>query len=179
MPESAAIFASAMKWHAVLPGFSPQHLIAGFSWGSGSESNEELTLVDVGGGVGNISQALVEHNPKIKCVVEDRTDVVEQGEKSLPAKFQKQISFQSHDFFNDQPVKADVYLLRLILHDWSDKYAKMIIKALVPALKPGAKIIINDRVVPGFNEVHYLEEREARFVPPTTSYSIMGVIKQY
>lgn len=164
MPERAALFASAMKWHAVLPGFSPHHLIAGFPWGS----DEELTVVDVGGGLGNISQALVKHNPKVKCVVEDRPDVVEQGRNSLgslPAEFQERISFQGHDFFKDQPVKgADVYLLRLILHDWPDKYAKMIIKALIPALKPGAKIVINDRVVPGFDEVHYLEEREARSV---------------
>lgn len=38
----------------------------------------------------------------------------------------------------------------------------MIIKALIPALKPGAKVVINDRVVPGRGEAPYLAEREAR-----------------
>ncbi|KAL4787406.1 hypothetical protein BJX76DRAFT_345663 [Aspergillus varians] len=45
---------------------------------------------------------------------------------------------------------ADVYLLRLILHDWPNKYATMILRALVPALRPGRR------------EVHHLNEREAR-----------------
>ena len=57
-----------------------------------------------------------------------------------------------------------MYLLRLNLHDWSDKYSKMIIKALIPALKPGAKVVVNDRLIPSRGEVHYLAEREARSV---------------
>ena len=42
------------------------------------------------------------------------------------------------------------------LEDWSDKYSKMIIKALITALKPGAKIVINDRVIPRSGEAPYL-----------------------
>ena len=52
-----------------------------------------------------------------------------------------------------------------MLHDWSDKYSRMIIRALIPALKPGAKVVINDRVIPGYGEVPYLVKREARFAP--------------
>lgn len=55
----------------------------------------------------------------------------------------------AHDFFTEQPVKgADVFLLRCILHDWSDKYAIKILRALVPALKPDVRIIVNEAVVP-------------------------------
>ena len=161
MPDRANVFASGMKWHAMLPGFSTQYLIAAFPW----DSSGELTVVDVGGGLGHVSQALVEHSPTVKCIVEDSLDVITQGQKVLPAYLRGRISFQTHDFFNDQPVKgADVYLLRLVLHDWSDKYSKMIIKALIPALKPGAKVVVNDRLIPGRGEVHYLAEREARSV---------------
>lgn len=161
MPDRATNFMSAMTWHAMLPGFSPQYLVAVFPWGTG----DELTVVDVGGGLGHVSQALVNHNANVKCIVEDTPDVVVQGQESLPKNLQGRISFQAHDFFQEQPVKgADVYLLRLVLHDWSDKYAKMIVKALIPALKPGAKIVVNERVVPGRGEVHYLAEREARSV---------------
>ncbi|KAL8743969.1 MAG: hypothetical protein Q9190_003738 [Brigantiaea leucoxantha] len=159
MPDRATVFASAMTWHAMLPGFSAQYLVTSFPWGSGGE----LTVVDVGGGLGHVSRALVDHNPNVKCIVEDSPDVVAQGQEGLPSNLRRRISFQAHDFFQEQPVKgADVYLLRLILHDWSDKYSKMIIKALVPALKPGAKVVINDRVIPGHGEAHYLAEREVR-----------------
>ena len=150
-----------MTWHTMLPGFSAQYLVTGFPWGSGGE----LTVVDVGGGLGHVSRALVDHSPNVKCIVEDSPDVVAQGQEGLPSNLRRRISFQAHDFFQEQPVKgADVYLLRLILHNWSDKYSKMIIKALVPALKPGAKVVINDRVIPGRGEAHYLAEREARYV---------------
>lgn len=131
MPDRGMVFAGAMTWHAMLPGFSVQYLVMAFPWGSGGE----LTVVDVGGGLGHVSRALVSHSPTIQCIVEDSPDVVVQGQEGLPAD-----------------------LLRLVLHDWSDKYSKMIIKALIPALKPGAKVVINDRVVPGRGEAPYLAE---------------------
>lgn len=160
MPDRANTFIGAMKWQSTLPGFSHHHLTDVFPWGS---SEQQLTVVDVGGGVGQVSQALVDHNPHIKCIVQDFPDVVLQGRDSLAAKYKPRITFQAHDFFTEQPVKgADIYLLRMILHDWSDEYAIKILRALIPALKPGAKVVINDRVVPGWHQAHYLVEREAR-----------------
>ena len=159
MPDRAMVFTSAMTWHAMLPGFSAQYLVLAFPWGSGGE----LTVVDVGGGLGNVSRALVNHSPTVKCIVEDSPDVIVQGQECLPANLRGRVSFQAHDFFQEQPVKgADVYLLRLVLHDWSDKYSKMIVKALIPALRRGSKVLVNDRVIPGRGEVPYLVEREAR-----------------
>lgn len=161
MHDRAMVFAGAMSWHAMLPGFSAQYLVAAFPWGSGGE----LTVVDVGGGLGHVSQALANHSATVKCIVEDTPEVIVQGQEGLPVDLRARISFQAHNFFQEQPVKgADVYLLRLVLHDWSDKYSKMIIQALIPALKTGAKIVINDRLIPGRGEAHYLVEREARSV---------------
>lgn len=160
MPERAATFAEAMRWQSTLPGFSHHYLIEAFPWGS---NEQQLTVVDVGGSVGHISQALLDHNPHVKCIVQDYPDVVSQGQASLPDAYKSRITFQAHNFFKEQPVQgADVYLLRLILHDWSDKYAIKILQALIPALKHGAKVVINDRVMPGWHEAHYLVEREAR-----------------
>lgn len=44
------------------------------------------------------------------------------------------------------PVHADLYLIKLILHDWPDKECVEILRALRPALKPGAKILFVDYV---------------------------------
>lgn len=53
-----------------------------------------------------------------------------------------------HNFFEDQPVKnASVFLLRLILHDWSDKYAEIILKKLREAATPMTKLLIVDAIV--------------------------------
>ena len=162
MPDRAAVFAGAMTWHAMLPGFSAKYLVDAFPWGP---SNHGFTIVDVGGGLGHVSRALAQHGPTVKCIVQDSSDVTVQGQQDLPAELRERISFQAHDFFEVQPVEgADVYLLRLVLHDWSDKYTLKIIKALIPALKIGAKIVVNDRVIPGRGEAPYLVEREARSV---------------
>jgi SAM-dependent methyltransferase len=165
MPDRAKTFAGAMQWHAMLPGFAPKYLASCFPWGSAKNPDAGLTVVDVGGGLGHVSRVLANHNLAVSCIVQDSPDVVLQGQDDLPQALHGRITFQAHDFFLEQPVKgADVYLLRLVLHDWSDKYCHKIITALIPALKPGAKVVINDRVIPGRHEAHYLVEREARFV---------------
>ena len=162
MPDRAKVVAGAMTWHAKLPGYSAHYLAEAFPWAEG----QELRVVDVGGGLGHVSRALVDYSPTMKCIVQDLSEIILQAQEGLCPDLKGRISFKAHDFFQEQPVKeADVYLLRLILHDWSDKYARMIITALIPALKPGSKVIVNDRVIPACGEAHYLKEREARSVP--------------
>lgn len=61
----------------------------------------------------------------------------------------RRIEFVEHDFFTPQPVKdADVYLLRMILHDWPDEKAVAILKHIAEAMKEGSRIFIMDMVLP-------------------------------
>ena len=41
-----------------------------------------------------------------------------------------------------------MYFFRWIIHNYSTPYAVSILKNLVPALKPGARIVINDHCLP-------------------------------
>ena len=66
------------------------------------------------------------------------------------------------DFFKTQPVRAGVYYLRPILHNWSDKYAIRILQALVPALEPGARVLVHELVLPEPNTSSMAEERRMR-----------------
>lgn len=43
---------------------------------------------------------------------------------------------------------ADVYLLRMILHDWPDDKAVTILKRIAEAMKEGSRILIMDMVLP-------------------------------
>jgi hypothetical protein len=79
-------------------------------------------------------------------VVQDLPKVVEDAKTKLPAETSNRVTFQAHDFFEEQPVKnADIYYFRWILHDWSDKYCVKILQALIPALKPGARLLFSER----------------------------------
>lgn len=54
-----------------------------------------------------------------------------------------------HDFFTAQPVKnAAVFLLRVILHDWPDAHARMILLKLREAATEETKLVLADFVLP-------------------------------
>lgn len=40
------------------------------------------------------------------------------------------------------------YLLRMILHDWSDREARSIISNILPAMQTGARLVAMDSVLP-------------------------------
>lgn len=122
------------------------------------------TFVDVGGGQGHVSVQLARGTARMRFVVQDRPEVVEGGEAALPERWRRRVAFQPHDFFEEQPVKgADVYFLRKILHDWPDQAGIKILRNLVPALEPGAKVVVCENILPETARPAY-EEKEARCV---------------
>lgn len=99
-------------------------------------------MVDIGGGHGAVSLALARATKHLEFIVQDLPKTTTQGQALRPHDLAGRVQFQAHDFFEEQIVKdADVYFLRYILHNWSDKHAARILKAIVPALKDGSKII--------------------------------------
>lgn len=116
------------------------------------DAHPALTLphhtTQVGGSVGHVSIGLARHNPKLKCIVQDLPERAEGFAALVPADLKSRVTFQPHDFFTPQPVHgADVYFFRYILHDWADTHALRILRALLPALKPGARIIVVETVI--------------------------------
>ena len=80
---------------------------------------------------------------------------------ALPKAQSSRISTQIYDFFTPQPVQgADVYLLRMILHDWPAADAVKILKNQLEALKasPRARLIIMDTVLPRPGSISTVEE---------------------
>lgn len=60
----------------------------------------------------------------------------------------RRIQFVEHDFFTPQPVKdGDIYLLRMVLHDWPDDKAVDILRLVAEAMKEGSRIVIMDMVL--------------------------------
>jgi 6-hydroxytryprostatin B O-methyltransferase len=81
--------------------------------------------------------------------LENTIQNAQERQRGLHSEISERIKLQVHDFFTPQPVTdADIYLLRMILHDWPHDESVRILQHLVAALKPGAKIIIMDMVLP-------------------------------
>lgn len=106
----------------------------------------------VGGNNGATSIILAKAFPALRLVVQDLKAPINTARSKLvelPAYVSKRIEAQEHDFFTPQPIKgADVYLLRMILHDWKDPETVLILKQLVDAAKPESRILIMDMVLP-------------------------------
>lgn len=117
----------------------------------------------MGGSTGNASISLAKAFPNLSFIVQDLSVNAADGEASLVAQqleLTTRIIFQSHDFFTPQPVKgANVYLLRMILHDWPDAESIKIISQIVPCLTAGARIIIMDSVLPSPGVIPATKER--------------------
>lgn len=157
-PERTKQFAGYMKSVTNSEGTDIKHLLSGFDWASLGEA----TVIDIGGSSGHASIALANAHPNLKFIVQDLPAVIANAGASLahlPSAVASRISFQEHDFFQPEPVKgADVYLLRMILHDWPAKEATTILANIVPALKAGSRIIVMDSVLPAPGKIPATQE---------------------
>lgn len=89
---------------------------------------------------------LARNYPDLTITVQDLPEVKPKFEANLPAELKSRVSFMAHNFFEPQPIQADIYLIKLILHDWPDREAVQILQGLVPAMKPGARVVFMDHV---------------------------------
>ncbi|KAJ5673631.1 hypothetical protein N7507_002758 [Penicillium longicatenatum] len=111
-------------------------------------------VVDLGGALGHISLGIAERFEDLEFVVEDQGPLMEQAYRlisSYPDRIAKRVKFLPHDFFQPQPAEAraaDAYIMRYILHDWSDTYAKEILKNIFEVMKEDSRLIIADAVMP-------------------------------
>ena len=124
----------------------------------------ESTIVDMGGSTGHISAQLANTFPHLKFVVQDLPKTIEGAEEKISENVRGRIQFMAHDFFNDQTVKAEVYLIRYCFHNWPDHYCIRVLQRLIPVMKDGTRVIVNDHVVPEMGKLSLLKERYTRYV---------------
>ena len=112
-----------------------------------------------------MSKLIVGAYPKLRIIVQDFEDTISPAKANLDRKFEGRIEYQAHDFLLPQPVQADAYFYRFIFHNWSDADSVKIIKALKPALKPGARLMIHE-IVEGTGNLRQFEHKIYRWALP-------------
>lgn len=140
-------FGMGMRYFTRGEGWDLKHLRAGYDWDAIDSPGG--VVVDVGGGQGAFSQFLAASTRHLRFIVQDSAAVANSGEAALPEDLKERIDFMPHDFFTEQPIKgADVYFMRWILHNWSNKYCLQILRNLVPALKKGSRVVLYEFLLP-------------------------------
>ncbi|KAI0400205.1 S-adenosyl-L-methionine-dependent methyltransferase [Xylaria palmicola] len=160
-PEAAMRFAGGMKSLDHVPGCGDAFVAKTYDWASLGD----VYIVNVGGQRGSVAIDLASKFENVKLLVQDSAIVIKGADSAVPSQLKERVQFMKHKLFENQTVQADVYFFRMILRSWGDKYAVNILKAQIPALKPGAKILIQDACMPGPNNANPLwRERAMRSV---------------
>ncbi|KAG5641680.1 hypothetical protein DXG03_004444 [Asterophora parasitica] len=106
-------------------------------------------VVDVGGGVGTSSLVLAREFPDFEFVIQDLSVVIEDAQKVWKDLPNAKVTLEVQDFFKPQPERnVSVFLLKQILHDWSDEYCIKILAQLRAIARPDTKLLLVESIVP-------------------------------
>jgi SAM-dependent methyltransferase len=134
-PEAAQDFSHAMA--------SSTMLLEAALLGAWDPPPFELA-VDVGGSRGTLLAALLQRRPEARGILFDLPDI---ADAVLAAGAQERMEVVGGDFFAAVP-EGDLYLLKLILHDWDDERSAAILRNIRAAIRPGGRVVIIDALLP-------------------------------
>ncbi len=134
-PEANGIFNATMaaKAHGQVAGILAAYDFSGFS-----------LIGDIGGGRGHLLRAVLGSAPTVKGVLFDLPHVIEEAAGIAS----ERLTLQSGDFFKDALPVCDAYLVMEIIHDWADKEAVAILKAIRQAAPSHAKLLLLETMIP-------------------------------
>jgi hypothetical protein len=132
-PERHAIFNQAMR--DLSASISPA-VAAAYDW------NRFARIADIGGGIGAQLSSILEAHPSPRGVLFDMPEVVAEGPSD------PRIERVGGSFFEAIPIEADAYVLRWILHDWSDEECLRIVSNVKAAAPAGARLMVVESFIP-------------------------------
>lgn len=111
------------------------------------------TLVDLGGGFGNLLAALLEANPSLRGTLFELPHVAEEAAQRLHvAGLGGRCEVVQGNFFDGVPTGGDVYLLSHVVHDWDEASCLTLLGNCRSAMAPGGRLLIVEMVLPGANQ---------------------------
>jgi hypothetical protein len=107
------------------------------------------TVVDVAGGHGRLLAAILTSAPETRGVLFDLPDVVAGATPLLEEmRVADRVQLALGSFFNEVPAGGDAYVLKHIIHDWSDGDALRILRNVRRAAVNGTKVLLVETVLP-------------------------------
>ncbi len=103
------------------------------------------SILDAGGGTGELAFALLRCCPELKATVMDRAEVVEAARP--PADLGGRCGFVAGDLFQQWPVTSDAVILARVLHDWPDPDAVRILRRAREAMSKGDTLYVVEMVL--------------------------------
>lgn len=129
-----------------------------YSLANAYDFSSERVVVDIGGGNGSLLSAILTKYEKLSGILFDRPHVISRAAAALAGSpLMSRIRLAGGDFFSVVPSEGDVYILRYVLHDWSDDDALQILKTCRKALHERARILIVERIKDERNDLAWVD----------------------
>ena len=138
-PREAAAFSGAMSGMSALVAREVAERI---------DTRSARVVVDVGGATGTLLQAMLGANDELTGILFELPHVAQGAREALAAAgLAGRCDVVSGDFFQGVP-QGDLYMLKHVLHDWSDEQATTILTNVAKAMRPGARVLLVEMVIP-------------------------------
>jgi len=105
-------------------------------------------LADVGGGHGKLMAAVLHEYEHMTGVVYDLPEVVAgaRGQEHAVA-LGERLRFEAGSFFERVPAGCDAYMMKFILHDWSDGHCRTILQRVREQLPADGRVLVIEQIV--------------------------------
>jgi SAM-dependent methyltransferase len=106
------------------------------------------TVVDVGGGYGQLLAHILAANPEAKGILFDAPALEADAFDFLTAEgVADRGEFVGGDFFSEVPAGGDVYVLGDVIHDWSDADSVKILSTCRRAMGPTSRLLLVEQLM--------------------------------
>ena len=104
-------------------------------------------IIDVGGGHGAMLSAILESASESNGVLYDLPGVVSGAGEALSG-VSDRCEIVAGSFFDGVPSGGDAYVLKLIIHDWNDERASVILNNIRAEIPPDGTLLLIDGIIP-------------------------------
>jgi len=123
-------------------------------------------VVDVGGGHGQLLAAIMRRHPHLSGVLFDLPSGVQMARSGAGGSLPR-TEFVAGSFFEAVPQGADVYVLKKVIHDWSDKQAAVILRNCRNEMALHGRVLIAETIIPAGNEPNPIKLIDANMLAVT------------
>ena len=114
------------------------------------------SLCDIGGGHGHLICSILREHPHLQGIVLELESTINNKELLWAEKMgvADRCIYIAGDMFKEVP-RSDVYVMKMILHDWNDEECVAILSNIHKASPLGGRILIAEHVVAGHETPHF------------------------
>lgn len=141
-PEEGARFGNAMR---ELTAIDLAALARAYPW------PRDGVICDVAGGIGTLLAAILQRREGARGILVDAPEVLSEAGSFLRSRgVVDRVECRAGDLFGELDARADVYVLKWILHDWSDEACRGILSRVRATMPAGSRVVtIDQHLEPG------------------------------